>query len=139
MIKTDNNKNKNLIYLYNGNEINKELIFKEQANDIDKKRMKMEILITKIEVEQNNIKEIISKDIICPICKENILIDINDYKINLNECKNNHNNENILLNNFEDAQKIKLNDIKCNICEINNKSNTYNNELYICITCNKNI
>ena len=139
LIKINNSQNNNLIYLYNDKKINQELLFKEQANEIDKKRKKMEILVTKIEEEQNNIKEIISKDIICPICKENILIDIKDYKINLNKCKNNHNNENILLNKFEDTQKIKLNDIKSNICEINNKSNTYNNELYICITCDKNI
>ena len=77
---------------------------------------------------------IISKDIICPICKENSLIAIKDYKININGCKNNHQNENILLNLFEETQKIRLNDIKCNICEVNNKSNTYKNEFYICIT-----
>lgn len=47
----------------------------------------MDILVTKIEEEQNNIKEIISKDIICPICKENSLIDIKDYQININGYK----------------------------------------------------
>ena len=72
---------------------------------------KMDILVIKIEEEQNNIKEMESKDIINPICKENTLIDIKDYKINLNKCKNNHKNENILLNIFEETQKIKLNEI----------------------------
>jgi len=139
LIKTDNNKNKNLIYLYNGKEINKELIFKEQANDIDKKRMKMDILVSKFEDESDDIKQIISKEIICPICNKNIFINIKNYKINLNECKNNHIIDNILLNKFYETQKIELNDIKCNICHINNKGNTYNNEFFICNTCNKNI
>ena len=139
LIKINDSQNNNLVYLYNGQIINKELTFKEQANELDKNRKKMDILVTKIEAEENNTKDVISKDIICPTCKENSLIDIKDYKININGCKNNHQNENILLNVFEETQKIRLNDIKCNICEVNNKSNTYNNELYICITCNKNI
>ena len=132
LIKIDNTKNTNLIYLYNGNRINKQLKFKEQANEIDQKRMKMDILVTKIEDK-------ISKDIICPTCKENILIDIINYKIHLKECKSNHKIDNILLNKFEETQKIALNDIKCNICEINNKGNVFNNQFFICITCNKNI
>ena len=44
-----------------------------------------------------------------------------------------------VLNKFEEEQKIKLNEIKCIFCEINNKANTVNNEFFICNTCNKNI
>ena len=84
------------------------------------------------------IQNIISKDIICPICNETIFMDIKDYKINLYGCKNNHKNENILLNKFEDSQKKILNDIKCNLCG-RNRSNIYNNEFFICITCDKTI
>ena len=83
-------------------------------------------------------KEKLSNDIICPICKENIFIDVKDYKINLNNCKNNHNIENILLNNFEGTQKIKLNDIICNICEKKCKNKNHNKFL-MCFTCNKYI
>ena len=64
----------------------------------------MYILAIIFEDEENNIKEVISKDIICPTCKENSLIDIKDYIININGCKNNHQNENILLNLFEETQ-----------------------------------
>ena len=84
----------NFIFLYNGNIINNELKFKEQANEIDKERMKMDILVYKIGSYYR--QKIISNDIICPICKENILMNIKDYKINLYECKNNHKKENIL-------------------------------------------
>jgi len=48
----------------------------------------MNIVVTK---DNNNINvknEIISKDIICPECKENILLDFQNYKINLIGCKN---------------------------------------------------
>ena len=129
----------NLYYLYNGNKINYELTFNEQANDLDKNRNKMNIIVTDTDEDPNKKREIISKDIICPECKENIIINFNNYKINLNGCKNNHNIYNILLNKFEDTQKIDLNNIICEVCKKINKNNTHNNEFYICNTCNKNI
>ena len=49
--------------------------FKEQANDIDKKRMKMDILVTKIKDESSEVEKIISNDAIFPIFNENIIID----------------------------------------------------------------
>ena len=54
-------------------------------------------------------------------------------------CKNGHNINNILLNNYEDSQKLDLCEIICDICKQNNKGNTHNNEFYLCNTCNKNI
>ena len=83
--------------------------FKELANDIDKKRMKIVILVTKIKDESSKIEKTISNDSIFPIFNEIIIIDIKDYKINLNDIKNNNKKENILLNKFEEEQKIKLN------------------------------
>ena len=68
------NKEKNLFYLYNGTRIKYELTFNQQANDLDKNRKQMNILVTKNEEINNKIYEIISKDIICPECKENILL-----------------------------------------------------------------
>ena len=86
--------------------------------------------------EKNEKKYKMLKDIICPKCKQNILIDIKDFKINLHGCKNNHTINNILLDNFKETQKEDLTKILCNIC---NKNNCNNNEFYICNTCNKNI
>ena len=127
-------KNNNLVYLYNGALLNEKLTFKEQLNKFDDKRMN--VIVNKN--DSTYIQNIISKDIICPICNETIFMDIKDYKINLYGCKNNHKNENILLNKFEDSQKIILNDIKCNLCG-RNRGNIYNNEFFICITCDKTI
>ena len=121
-------KGDNFYYFYNGSRINNELTFNEQANDFDKKRKKMNIIVNENEDNSNKKKEIVSKDVICPECKDNILIDFNNYKIKLYGCKNKHNINNILLNKFEESQKIDISKIICNICNINNKSNTHNNE-----------
>jgi len=139
LAKIDNNKNKNFIYLYYGNTLNKDLTFKQQANQEDKNRKKMNILAINNDTENTHIKKIISKDIICPQCNENILIEFNNFKINLKGCKNNHNQKNILLNSFIETQKINLNYIICDVCGTNKKSNTYNNEFYLCTKCFKDI
>ena len=138
LIKIEKKDHNILYYLYNGTRINEELTFNEQSNDYDRNRKKMNILVTNDENKSEN-KKIISNDIICPECDENILIDIKDFKINLSECKNKHKINNILLNKYEETQKIDLNKIICEICNKNNKGNTHNNEFYICITCNKNV
>ena len=129
----------NLFYLYNGNEINKGLIFREQANELDKERNKMNIIVNRIDEPLNKKNEKLSKDIICPECKENILLDFNKFKINLHDCKNKHNLNDVLINLFEKTQKIDLNLIICGICNKNNKGNSHNNQFYICNTCNKNL
>ena len=132
-------KGDNLFYLYNGNKINKELSFIDQANVLDKNRKKMNIIVNKNEEDIYQTKEILSKDVICPECKESILLNVKNFKINLYGCKNNHQINNLILNNFEESQKIDISKIVCEICHINNKNKTHNNEFYICNTCNKNI
>ena len=97
------NEEDNLFYIYNGNKINYELTFNEQANDLDKNRKKMNILVNKNKDDINEKNEIISKDIICPECKDNILIDIKNFKINFSGCNQNHNKNNIILYSFEET------------------------------------
>ena len=97
------------------------------------------ITVNENNVNEKEINEIISKDIICPECKENILINIKDFKINLYECKNKHKINNILLYNYENTQKIDISTIICNICNKNDKKDINENEFYICNTCNKNM
>jgi len=139
LIKIRKNENdNNLLYIYDANIINYDLTFIQQANELDKNRNKMNILV-KLNNDNREIKEIISKDIICPQCGENIFRNIKDFKINLYGCKNGHNMDNILIDKYENNQKIDLSKIICNECNENNKSNTHNNEFYICNTCNKNI
>jgi len=140
LIKIGKNENdNNLNYKYGANIINHELTFIQQLSELDRNKNKIKIIV---ESNNENNKEIISKDIICPECGENILLNIEDFKLNLYGCKNNHKINNILINKFENIQKIDLNIIKCNECNDfneNNKGNTCDNKFYICNTCNKNI
>ena len=46
----------------------------------------------------------------------NHLINIKNYKINLQGCKNKHIFNNILLNKYEETQEIDLSKILCDIC-----------------------
>ena len=134
--------NKNINYTYNGKLVlNEELTFEELANTEDKIRKKMSFIVfdNLIEVKDEEKEKIKSKDIICPYCKENIRMNINKYKINLLKCSNGHNIENILLDEFEETQNINLEEIICNICKNYNKSISFNNIFYKCLTCNNNI
>ena len=129
-----------IIFLYNGNKINEELTFKEQANELDNTRKKMNLLVYDNDDNNNNERKLIkSQDIICLECQENILINIKDYRINLYQCKNNHTKNNILLEEYENNQRIDISEIKCNKCKDKNMKETYNNEFYICNTCNMNL
>ena len=80
-----------------------------------------------------------SKEIICPICKENIRININNYKIRLFECKNGHIIKNILLNEFENSQYINELLIKCDKCNETTISNSYNKIFFKCNLCKINL
>ena len=81
-----------IYFLYNGIQLNLELTLNQQINNIDRDKNEMKILVYEkikntIIIDDGIIK---SKEIICPKCKENCKIRINDYKIKLYDCKNKH-------------------------------------------------
>ena len=127
-------------FVYNGNKIDKEINCNLIINEEDRKRNVMNIL-----VEDNDDKKIVNKNtfqstqIICPKCKEPSLIQINNYKIKLYNCKNLHTLNNLLINKYEDTQNIDGTKIICDICKIKNKSNAYNNQMQACLNCNINL
>ena len=83
------------------------------ANSMDKKRKKMNILVISQDNNINDNNNIIrSKNIICPECNEDIKMKINNYKIDLFECKNNHYIKQISFNEFKKDQMINLLEIK---------------------------
>ena len=123
------NVTKNDIYaLYNGKLLDEEIKEDQIPKNENNKKI---ILIYKYNdtIINNNIFQD-SKEVICPTCKENCLIEIKDYKILLYNCKNGHTKNNILLNEYKETQKINISDIICNICKERNKGNTHNNEFY---------
>ena len=104
----------NFYFINNGNIIDKDNIKLEEINNKDNI---INILVYDINNNNNNERliEKENKNIICPKCGENCLIEIKDYKINLNKCDNKHNINNILLDEYNNTQKIK-NKIKCYNC-----------------------
>jgi len=137
--KTNNNLNK-VYYLYSGQKIeNYELTFYDISNNIDKERKIMNIQIINGENINDINKKIKSKEIVCPKCGEDIRIKYNEYKIKLYECKNGHNINDILLNEFEDTQYIDESKIICDECKDNNLDKSYNKKFYRCNECKMNI
>ena len=127
-----------IYFLYSGNIIEGNLIIEQNINNTDKERKKMNILVNnKNEINDNSII-IKPKDIICPKCGDICKININDYKI-LFECKNGHNKGNILLDEYNNIQKLNISKIICDECKENNKGNTYNNIFFKCNSCNINL
>ena len=143
---TKSNLNENNInFIYDGKgfkQFDKDITFNLIANTFDKARKKMNILVmcnekTYIDNYNTMVK---AKNIICPKCGEQIKIQkIENYKIDLYECKNNHKVSGISLNELEKTQMINIKNIECNICKEKNKYITYNNEFYKCSECNINI
>ena len=115
--------------------------YSEVANEQDKKEKKMSIIVTRNPTTQiNNNNYIISKNIICPTCKEICEFEFNNnYTISLLRCKNGHKKENIPLNEFEECQKINESDIICEECKANNKGNVKDNQFYRCLDCKINL
>jgi uncharacterized protein CbrC (UPF0167 family) len=112
--------------------------YEELSNQNDKLRNKMNILVNDMNIGKEKEVIIKSKNVICPICQELIKMDIHDYNIFLYECKNGHEIDNILLNEFEDKQKINLSKIECDKCK-KNKSQIFNNVFYKCNECKINL
>ena len=80
-----------------------------------------------------------SKDITCPECGGLCKIKINNYKIKLYECQNDHIKDNISLDQFYKTQKSSIKCTNCNNSIDNKTDKKINMEFFICLTCNKNI
>ena len=74
----------NEYYLYNGNKINKENKIEEIINNEDKINNKMNILVYDINGKENKNIIIELKELLCPECNENVIININEYKLGIN-------------------------------------------------------
>ena len=129
---------KKLIFMYDGIEINENLTIEQIVKEKDKNKDE-NIYIMKIRVLLSNETKDKIKNIICPECKDSILIQFKDYKINLYGCKKLHKINNLLFKEFEKTQNIDLSIIKCKKCTFFNKAMTEENKFYRCLTCNINL
>ena len=126
-------------FLYDGKELDEKKNFFEVTNKFDKSRKKMTVLVGDKEEKKNHKKLEKSKFIICPECNECIHIDIKDNKIFLYDCKNGHKKDNISFNEFEKTQYINLAKIVCDKCKNTDKSQTFENQFFICFNCKMNL
>ena len=128
-------------FIANGNKIKPECSLESIMTNIDKQNKKIKVLVNKIQDKDNNCQEVIvnSKNIICPKCGENCRISIEDCKIKLFGCCNNHTTKSIRLLDFKDTQKVNISKIICDKCKSKNKGNSINYEFYKCLTCKVNL
>jgi len=124
-----------MYFLINGDKITDNV----KLEKINNKDNKITVLVYKKDEEDdsdiNDKNAELSKEIICPGCGENCLINFDDYIITLNKCDNKHSKNNILLNKYSYTQMIYESKIKCKNCP-NTKSKSHNNIFYKCFTCN---
>ena len=126
----------NLYFSYKGNEINDKLTVAQLFADEYEKLNKNNIFV-KDKNKSILIENIIyKKDIICPQCYDIYGIKFQNNKLKC-ECKNGHEINEILINDFENLQKKCLSKIICNNCK--NKKDINDNEFYKCYFCNANI
>ena len=129
----------NIFFLYGGKRINPNSTFNEIINIQNLYDNEVKILVQEMNKSIINEQIIKSKEIICPECSSSIRLKVLDYKINLFDCKNRHNINNILLKDYEKTQNIDISKIICNKCKIKNKANCFNNEFYKCCSCGMNL
>ena len=127
-----------LYFLYDGKVVNINLTLEKLSKESDIKDGRLSVLVYDQEnkIKSENIE--VSKNIICPICKDNCFIKLNEYQISL-ECKNEHKHNDILFDEYENYQKIDLSKIECNDCKNVNKLNSYEHQFFTCLTCAKNL
>ena len=128
-------------FLYNGALIENESTIDQVINNQDREKNQMNILVNLLDFVDETEKDslILSKETICPKCKSSIKMNMKDYKILLYECKNRHKSDIIILENFEETQKIDQSKIVCDNCKNKNKNETQNKIFFICLTCKINL
>ena len=106
------------------------MVIKDIITERDKVRNIMDIIVS----EKSYLDDIQIREVKCPKCNDNILLDILEYKFNLHDCKNGHSKNKILFNDFMKTQeKIVL---YCNNCDQSSINPSY---FHKCFTCKKNL
>ena len=131
----------NVQFFSNGRKISNNEKVKNILSKSEKESKRKKILVLSINsnINNDNTNMIKSKDIICPICKEPCIYEIEEHKIKLYGCKNGHITDNIKLDDFNNKQNIDISQIICDKCKNKTKGNTFNNEFFICYECKMNL
>ena len=129
-------------YLYQGTQIVQQLKIEDYIGKDNQESNKMIIMVNSLDDKDgedlnSSLKR--SNFNICPKCGENIIVKIKDYKIVLEDCKNNHCINNLSINEFNRTQIIDMSKTICDKCKLYNQSNTYNNQFFRCNVCKMNL
>ena len=99
-----------IYFVSEGKILNKELTFSETT-----KTDSIKVLVFKHDKDPIvvNLNKTIPKFIMCPTCKENTIINIENDKITMSGCRNGHELKNNLFNEFKATQEYDMTLIKC--------------------------
>jgi len=125
-----------IYFLYSSRKVNYDLTYYQTANNEDKIRNQINVLVYSNDNNKDPDK-LISKDIICPKCKETSKLKINDYKVCLYDCKHKHKTNDISLDEYENSQDIS--NVICDECKNITISKAFNNTFYKCYNCDINL
>ena len=125
-----------IYFLYASNKVNYDLTYFQTANSADKIRKQMNVLVFSNE-NNKGLDKVISKEIICPKCRETSKFKLNDYKVCLYDCKHKHKTNNISLEEFENTQD--LSNVICDKCKVATISTAYEHTFYKCFNCDMNL
>ena len=128
-------------FISNGSQIKLDQTLENAMTELEKQNQKIKVLVNMLEDKSDDKKEVIikSKDIICPKCSEPCIITLENCKIKLFGCVNNHITKDIGLLDFPETQKIDISKIICDKCKVNNKGESTDHKFYKCLTCKKNL
>ena len=130
----------NLYFLTNGFTVNPENKISNLMSTENKNQSKMVVLANTTDDTERTATSIIqSKCVICPQCLEPCRIELNNYKIKLYDCINAHTTNNMKLVNYKTSQLIDLKKIVCDVCKTKNLFDSYQNQFFKCINCDKNL
>ena len=131
--------NETLIFLFGGNNINGSISVSKFVGDNYNPNNPPLIVVQSIDVQNKKDSLFKSKYIICPLCKQSSIIKMEDFKINLSDCKEGHKVDKITLDKFEEGQKIDYEKIECQTCKEKKRSETNKNTFFTCLSCHQDI
>ena len=117
---------KDLLFFYDGKTVNETL----KLGEINNKDNKITIIVNELVNDTQKEDSSLENNVLCPKCGKICLININDYRITLNNCENNHNINNILLEDYKEIQNSIDSKIKCNKCG-KEENEIYGKQFYI--------
>ena len=122
-------------FIGNGRIIQENAVIK----DLLKESNSVSLLVKSYNEEEEGIVYVDSKEVICPECNGPCRFKVENYQIELSNCKNGHLIKDIKLGEFQNKQKINYTNIICQICKEKNKGEATDHKFNYCLNCDKDL